>query len=896
MAASRLGAVEDVAWHRMAAEEALSALGSVRRGLTASEAAARLARDGPNALVEAPRRSPAAIFLGQFADVLVLILLGAAVVSGLIGGLEDTIVIAVILILNAVIGFVQEYRAENALAALKSMAAPTALARRDGRLIVIPAAELVTGDVVALEAGAVVPADLRLLEAARLSVNESALTGESVPVEKATAAQDAALESLGDRRSMAYSGTIVTGGRASGVVTAVGMATEFGRVADLLQKTQEVSTPLQKRLASFGRRLAVAVLAICAFIFAAGVLRGEPLLQMLLTAVSLAVAAVPEALPAVVTISLALGALKMSRQKALVRRLPAVETLGSVTCICSDKTGTLTLNSMRVETLYCGGSSGDALAPGAPWESLALAMTLCGDARAAPGGRITGDPTEAALLSAALSAGVDHGTLETLYPRVEELPFDCERKMMTTLHRHPDGGYVSFTKGASEAVLARCARALTSTGEVALDRAAALRVAEGQAEGGLRVLALAWRRWPRLPAPFTPEQAESGLTLLGIAGLMDPPRPAARDSVLTCRRAGIKTIMITGDHPLTAAAIARRLGILEDGGVMTGAELGALSDEQFARRVEGVRVYARVAPEQKLRIVTALQSNGEIVAMTGDGVNDAPALRRAEIGVAMGVSGTDAAKEASAMVLLDDDFATIVAAVREGRRLYDNIRRFVKYQLTTNSAEVWIIAAAPLLGLPIPLLPIHILWVNLLTDGLPGLALAAEPAEPAAMTRGPRPPDESLFAHGLGLHAVWVGVLMSALALCAQFFLVHDGEAHWRTMIFTVLVLSQMGHVLAIRSETESLFTQGMFSNRPLLAAVTGMILLQLAAVYVPLFQRALKTQALSLGELTVAVALSSVVFWAVEGEKWLKRRPRRGCIVRGSYDHAAEEDHSRAR
>jgi len=847
---------EAAAWHRLPPDEALSALGSSPAGLTSSEAAARLAKNGPNVLVSAPRRSPWAIFFGQFADVLVLVLLAAAVISGLIGDIEDTVVITVILVLNAAIGFFQEYRAENALAALKAMAAPTALARRDGELVTVAAADLVTGDLVALEAGAVVPADLRLLEAARLGVNESALTGESVPVEKSVAALDQDIQALGDRRNMAYAGTIVTGGRGLGVVVATGMATEFGRVAGLLQTTEEVSTPLQKRLASFGRRLALVVLGICVVVFAAGVLRGEPILQMLLTAVSLAVAAVPEALPAVVTISLALGALKMAKQKALVRRLPAVETLGSVTVICSDKTGTLTLNKMRVEQLHGEG------------EALVAAMALCSDAREDSAGLITGDPTEAALLSAALSAGADLGALAKLYPRLEELPFDSERKLMTTFHGHPDGGFISFTKGAAEAVIARC--------ESAQPEAAA--AAEKQAATGLRVLALASRRWAERPATLTHDRAEAGLTLLGVAGLMDPPRPAARASVLTCTEAGIKTIMITGDHPLTASAIARRLGILNDGdGVMDGVELAALSDEEFARRVEGVRVYARVAPEQKLRIVKALQKNGEVVAMTGDGVNDAPALRRAEIGVAMGIAGTDAAKEASAMVLLDDDFSTIVAAVREGRRLYDNIRRFVKYQLTTNSAEVWIIASAPLLGLPIPLLPIHILWVNLLTDGLPGLALAAEPAEAGIMARGPRPPGESIFAHGLGLHAIWVGVLMSVLALGAQYLLVSQGDAHWRTMIFTVLVFTQMGHVLAIRSERQSLFTQGLLSNRPLFAAVAGMILLQLAAVYFPPFQRALKTQALTPGELAVAAALSTVVFFAVEAEKWLKRRGGRG-------------------
>jgi Ca2+-transporting ATPase len=600
------------------------------------------------------------------------------------------------------------------------------------------------------------------------------------------------------------------------------------------------------------------VTGVCALVFAAGLLRGEPPLEVLLTAVSLAVAAVPEALPAVVTIALALGALKMARRKALVRRLPAVETLGSVTCICADKTGTLTRNKMRVEVLTGSG------------ERLTEALALCGDAVRGASGALLGDPTETALLAAALERGADLDALTARLPRVSEVPFDADRRMMTTVHRLADGSGVSFTKGAAEAVLPLCA--------AAPEREALTRAAERMAADGLRVLALASREWPSPPPEPLAEEAESGLTFLGLAGLLDPPRDGARGAVETCRRAGIRTVMITGDHPATAAAIARRLGILEDGGaVVTGPELEAMSLEALRARARDARVYARVAPEQKLKIVTALQENGEVVAMTGDGVNDAPALRRAEIGVAMGEGGTDAAREASAMVLLDDDFATIVGAVREGRRLYDNIRRFVKYQLTTNSAEVLIVALAPLLGLPVPLLPAQILWVNLLTDGLPGLALAAEPEEAGAMRRGPRPPDESVFARGLGLHAVWVGLLMTALVLGAQLFLVRDGSEHWRTMIFTVVALSQLGHVLAIRSETESLFTLGLRSNKPLLGAVVAMLALQAAAVYAPPLQSFLKTRPLSAGEAAAALALSAVVFAAVEAEKAVGRRYGRG-------------------
>lgn len=860
-------------WHRTTPEEALTALGTSRAGLSDDEAARRLALNGPNRVEEVRARGSWAILLGQFADVLVLILVAAAALSAAIGDPGDAAAIAAILTLNAAIGFVQERRAENAILALKAMSAPTASVLRGGAPRTVPAAELVVGDLVALEAGAIVPADLRLLETSRLSVDESALTGESVAVEKSAAAEAPEDAPLGDRANMAYAGTVVASGRGAGAVAATGMDTELGRVARLLERTERVATPLQKKLADFGRRLAVVALSVCAAVFAAGLLRGEPPLAVLLTAVSLAVAAVPEALPAVVTIALALGALKMARRRALVRRLPAVEALGAVTCICSDKTGTLTQNRMRAEALSCAGETAARPGAGPAWARFVEALALCGDARADAGGRLVGDPTETALLAAAVSAGADPAGLAARLPRVAEVPFDAVRRRMTTVHRAADGSGASFTKGAVEGVLACCADALTPGGSGPLDRAAVLREAERLSADGLRVLAFAARDWPAPPAA---EDAETGLTFVGLAGLLDPPRPRAREAVATCRAAGIRTVMITGDHPLTAAAIARRLGILEDGGgTLTGPELEALSLAELRARARGVSVYARVAPEQKLKIVTALQEDGEIVAMTGDGVNDAPALRRADIGVAMGLTGTDAAKQAAAMVLLDDDFATIVGAVREGRRLYDNIRRFVKYQLTTNSAEVLVVALAPLFGLPIPLLPVQILWINLLTDGLPGLALAAEPEEAGAMTRGPRPPDESVLARGLGLHAVWVGLLMTALVLGVQWALVGAGSPHWRTLVFTVVALSQLGHVLAIRSETESLFAQGLLSNKPLLAAVAATALLQAAAVYAPPLRALLKTTPLTAAEAGWAFAASTLVFWAVEAEKWLKRRAR---------------------
>jgi Ca2+-transporting ATPase len=855
-------------WHQEAVEAALAGLGTSRAGLGPAEAVRRLAEHGPNALAEARPRTALGMLAGQFTDFMILVLLGAAVVSGLVGDVEDTIAIVAIVLLNAVVGFVQEYRAERAMEALKAMAAPTATVVRDGRTAVMPAAEVVPGDVVLLEAGRVVPADLRLLEATNLRVEEAALTGESVPVDKTTEPLHDEMLPIGDRKNMAYKGTVVTYGRGRGVVVATGMATELGRIATLLQEAGEVKTPLQRRLARFGRRLAVAVLAICAIVFAGGLARGEAPLLIFLTAVSLAVAAIPEALPAVVTISLALGARKMAGKKALVRKLPAVETLGSVTYICSDKTGTLTLNRMRVDEWYCDGALTRAPGRGRAWDELLRAMALSNDAAADATGRVLGDPTEAALFTAASEAGVEKAKEEARSPRVAEIPFDADRRCMTTVHRDPAGGFVAFTKGAVEVVLER------STDLTAIERDVLLEVSERMAADGLRVLALGGRPWVALPEPLAPEAAERELTLLGFVGILDPPREEAREAIATCRTAGIVPVMITGDHPLTAWAIAARLDMLPAGAaILTGQELAALPMEEFERRVETVRVYARVAPEQKLKIVTALQDRGEVVAMTGDGVNDAPALRRADIGVAMGITGTDVAKEASAMVLLDDNFATIVRAVREGRKIYDNLRRFIRYVVTTNSAEIWTIFLAPFLGLPIPLLPIQILWINLVTDGLPGLALAVEPEEKGVMRRPPRPPQEGVFAHGLGVHALWVGLLMAGLTLGSQAWLFHAGSTHWQTMAFTVLCLAQLAHVLAIRSETESLFTQGLLTNKPLLGAVCVTLVLQLATVYVPALDNVFKTEPLSASELALALAASAGIFVAVEIEKWLKRR-----------------------
>ncbi|HDH04106.1 MAG TPA: cation-translocating P-type ATPase [Nitrospirae bacterium] len=884
-------------WYQKDIKENFELLKSSDRGLSSEEAAERLLEYGPNELKEVKKKTLFMMFLDQFKDFMIMVLMAAAVVSGIIGELVDTIAIVVIVILNAIIGFVQEYRAEKAMKALKQMAAPTALALRDNNIISVHASELVPGDIVMLEAGRIAPADIRLIESAQLKIEEAALTGESVPVEKTVETFSGEPIPLGDRKNMAYKGTVVSYGRGTGMVVATGMETELGKIATLLQEEEEVKTPLQKRLAKFGQRLGIAVLAICAIVFAAGLMRGEELLLMFLTAISLAVAAIPEALPAVVTISLALGAKKMVRQNALVRKLPAVETLGSVTYICSDKTGTLTLNKMTVEELFVDGelivdaetggsedAESAAVSPyhritASPRHYLMTAMALNNDAVPDKDNDVIGDPTEIALFEIARKNGFEKSLLEKDLPRIAEVPFDSDRKCMTTFHEISGSSpycAMSFTKGAFESIVEKSTHILSGKGIAALTesiREELTSASEKMADDGLRTLAFAVRQWDAMPAEMTPDNVEDSLVFIGLAGLMDPPREEAKESVRICRTAGIKPVMITGDHPLTARNIARRLGIIDDNdGVMTGQELEKLSLEEFEDRVEDIRVYARVAPEQKIKIVKALQDKGEFVAMTGDGVNDAPALKRADIGVAMGITGSDVSKESAHMILLDDNFATIVKAVKEGRRIFDNIRKFIKYTMTSNSGEIWTIFIPPFLGLPIPLLPIHILWINLVTDGLPGLALAMEPAEKGIMNKPPRHPKESIFAHGLGCHLFWVGILMGSVSIFTQAWFINSADTHWQTMVFTVLSLSQMGHVLAIRSERESLFRLGLFSNKPLLGAVLLTFFLQMATIYVPVLNPIFRTAPLTAGELFITLALSSVVFIAVEIEKWRLR------------------------
>ena len=862
-------------WHTLESAQVLDGVSSrVETGLSVDEATLRLSRHGPNELAEARRRGPLRVFIAQFKDVMVLVLVGAAIVAGMVGEPQDIWAILAIVLLNALLGFVQEYRAERAVEALRAMTALTARVRRGGVEATIPAPGVVPGDVVILEAGQVVPADVRLIEVNRLRTEEAALTGESRPVDKTTVAIGGDDLPIGDRRNMAYKGTTVTYGRALGVVVATGMRTELGRIATLLRSEAEAGTPLQDRLGRFGRNISAAALALCAIIFATGLLRGERPALMFMTALSLAVAAIPEALPAVVTMALALGSRRMVREHALIRRLPAVETLGSVTFVCSDKTGTLTENRMRVEAIET-----DRRPAHLPMEPradavqalLMQAIALNNDAASSVNGEVAGDPMETALYRAARAGGFDKEALQPSMPRVAELPFSSERSRMTTVHR-VNGAIVAFTKGAPERVIPSCVDRRTIDGTAQLVAAPLLADVERMAAAGLRVLAVSMRRLPALPEPI--EAVESEQTFLGFVGLLDPPRAEATEAVALCQSAGIRVVMITGDHPATALAIARRLGISgPDEAALTGQDLAAMSADALDTRVRDIHVYARVAPEDKLRIVKALQHRGEYVAMTGDGINDAPALRRADIGVSMGRSGTDVAREASHMVLLDDNFATIVKAVREGRRIYDNIRRFIRYSISTNSGEIWTLFLAPFIGLPLPLVPIQILWMNLVTDGLPGLALAAEPAERDVMRRPPRPPAESVFAHGLWQHAIWVGLLMAGLALGTQAAAIHLGNVHWQSMTFTVLTLSQLAHVVAIRSERESLFRQGLLSNMPLTAAVMLTVVLQLCVLYGPALRAVFETTALTAPELAVCVAIASIVFFAVEVEKFVRRR-----------------------
>ena len=874
----------DTPWHTLSIEEIAHRLEfDPALGLNEQEVARRRKQVGSNVIEKGRRRSLLNLFLQQFADLMILVLIGAALIAGLLGETIDALAILVILTLNAVIGTVQEFRAERALTALRKMTSPAALVRRDGELMEVPAAALVPGDLVLLEAGNVAPADLRLLEAVNLALDESTLTGESQTVEKtADVLADPELV-LMDRCNMVFKGTHVTRGRGLGITVSTGRHTELGRIASLLTREVRVQTPLQKRLESFSKRLALAILLIAGLMFIVGLLRGEPTLLMFMTAISLAVAAIPEALPAVVTISLALGVRKLSRHHALMRSLPAVETLGSVTFICSDKTGTLTRNEMTLDRLWTAAGNEAAPKPGETgdlWRHLGQALALCNDTKPDMDGSLKGDPTEIALYRAARKAGFDGTSLLVELPRIGEIPFTSKRQAMTTLHPL-DQGAIAYCKGSPEALLGQCVDRLGAEGSESLQPDQVLAQADAMAAQGYRVLAVACRKFTSPPEAMAARQIERDLTLLGLVGLIDPPRDEVLEAVQDCYSAGITPVMITGDHPATAKAIAKQLMISrDDEPVITGQDLASADTEVFRERVRDNRTYARMTPEQKIAIVKALQADAQVVAMTGDGVNDAPALKRADIGVAMGEKGTDVAREAAAMVLTDDNFATIVRAVKEGRRVFDNILKFIKYTMTSNSGEIWTLFLAPFLGLPIPLLPTQILWINLVTDGLPGLALSTEPAEKGIMQRPPRPLQESIFAHGMWQHIIWVGLLIAALSLSGQAWAYHGGSENWQTVVFTVLTFSQLVHAMAIRSSHESLFTQGVLSNPSLLLTILFTIGLQLLVIYLPFLNTVFHTRPLGGMELMVCFTLPLVVFFAVEAEKWLVRR---GLLYRRS-------------
>ena len=909
-------------WHSQTIETSLEALQTrMDTGLSQSEVDARLAHYGPNELVEKGGRTPLKIFWEQITSTMVLILIGAAVVAGLLGDWKNAIAITAIVFLYSILGFIQEYRAEQAIAALKKLSVPNVRVLREGKLQDISARHLIPGDIIQIEAGNVLPADVRLLEAVNLRIQEAALTGESEPVEKQIAAlsgDDFSAGSgqslpLGDRRNMGFMGTIVTQGRGLALTVATGMQTELGKIADLIQQTGREETPLQKRLDSLGKTLAVIGVLIAVLIGLLGYLRGDDLRHMLLTAVSVAVAIVPEGLPAVVTITLALGAQRMLEKSTLIRRLPAVETLGSVTVICSDKTGTLTENRMTVMIVDVANHALDlseemdrsgsftATRLGAPIESaLSLATVggaLCNDARLVDEGdnrfHTLGDPTEGALVAAAAKLGYWKSSLDSSFPRAAELPFDSERKRMTTVHdlRTYDSDvlagldvsncrYLAFTKGSVDGMLDLARSVWINGRSEPIDEDFKVRIEaanQNLAKKGMRVLGVGFRPMNQIPEILQTD-LEQNLTFVGLFGMIDPPRNEVRDAVAQTKTAGIRTVMITGDHPLTATEIARQLGIIDasmDGNVkvLTGAEIENLSFDELKNEVDGVQVFARVSPEHKLKIVRALQERGQIVSMTGDGVNDAPALRRADIGVAMGITGTDVSKEAADMVLLDDNFATIVTAVKEGRTIYDNIRKFVRFSVAGNIGKVLVMLLAPFLGKPLPLLPLQLLWLNLLTDGLLGLGMGVEKAESDTMKRPPYAPSEGMFSRGAGVQVAWVGALIGVLALTLGYVYYFSNQPQWQTMVFSFLAFAQIFQALASRSSRDSFFKMGLSGN-PLLAWMVLLVFgLQLAVIYIPALNRFFNVVPLNAADLAIAVGTGAIVLIAMEVEKLIRKK-----------------------
>ncbi len=892
-------------WFAKTKENVLRELGvDARTGLSSEEAKKRLERHGPNRLEEKRKAGLIALFLSQLNDMLIYVLLGAAVITLLIGEYVDAVIILLVVLLNACIGVFQEHKAEKAIEALQKMTTPKTLVRRDGTVREIDSQELVPGDIVLLDAGRYVPADLRLLETANLQIEESALTGESVPVDKdAAALHDDPKTPIGDRSNMAYMSTLVTYGRGEGVVVATAMETEMGKIAGALNETTREMTPLQKRLEELGKTLGFLAIGICALIFVIALLQGRGLFEMFLTAISLAVAAIPEGLPAIVAIVLALGVTRMSRANAIVRKLPAVETLGSVTVICSDKTGTLTQNKMTVVQMYTMDRLREVPVEGAKPEAegnagaetefeasdderrLMETLVLCSDATFEDG-RGTGDPTEVALVALGDRFGIRKRDLEARHPRVAERPFDSERKRMSTLNRI-DNGYRVHTKGALDQLLDLCTavwadgRAVPLTDE---GKRKILQAAEAMSDGALRVLAAAFKDTDRV---LEPGEMEAELTLVGLVGMIDPPRPEVKDSIREAKMAGITPVMITGDHKGTAVAIAKALDMAASAEeCLTGAEIDRLSDEELAQRIHRYRVFARVSPEHKVKIVKAFKAQGHIVSMTGDGVNDAPSLKSADIGVAMGITGTDVAKGASDMILTDDHFTTIVHAVREGRNIYQNIKKSVIFLLSCNLGEVAAILVAILFFWPVPLLATQILWINLITDTLPAIALGVDPGDKDIMRQKPRDPKESFFARGAGWRAVAGGLLIGAATLFAFWWglarygyspgsgdIPEEALGFARTMAFVVLAASQLFYALSMRHASRFIVQVGLFTNRYLIGAILVGLLLQVIVVTVPPLASAFRLQPLAWSEWGAALLVALVPLAAREAAKVFLRR-----------------------
>ncbi|MGB8951442.1 MAG: calcium-transporting P-type ATPase, PMR1-type [Candidatus Aminicenantales bacterium] len=883
-------------WHLDIQEVARQLATDLSSGLSSQEVQARLAKYGPNQLLEKKGRSPLSIFLEQFGNFIIWVLIGAAMVSGFLREWVDALAIIAIVILNAILGFIQEHRAEKSLLALRKLSAPSSRVIRENQRQVIPSSGLVPGDLIELEAGDHIPADARVVwHTPNFAVLEASLTGESTPVMKTTLVLEEREVPLAERANILYLGTAVVSGKARGVIVETGMETELGRIAGMIQSIERETTPLQRRLEHFGRWIIYLCFGIVGIVFLLEILRGGKLIDMFLTSVSLAVAAIPEGLPAVVTIALALGVQRMVKRHVLIRKLPAVEALGCATVICSDKTGTLTKNEMTVRVVYTHSGlfhvtgtgydpKGEIVFQDNPvktqdFPDLMHCLTcgiLCNSAELKLEGdkyKIIGDPTEGAILTCAAKTGLWKETLESRFSFIEEIPFDSERKKMTVVRREISSGrYFAYVKGAPDVLLEDCAAVEEHGRRRALDksdREKILKVNNELSNQALRVLALAYRVFEKEPDLYDARNIEKDLTFLGMMAMIDPPREEVKDAVEKCRNSGIDTVMITGDHKNTAIAIARELGFFKEGALaLTGEELDGLSEEEFQRNVRRISVYARVSPEHKLRAVRAWRQQSDVVAMTGDGVNDAPAVKEADIGVAMGITGTDVTKEVSEMVITDDNFASIVAAVEEGRGIYDNIKKFIHYLLSCNTGEILVMFVASLLGLPVPLLPIQILWVNLVTDGLPALALGMDPVDPDIMKRPPRPPKEPIITRARAKLILAQGAFIafcSLLAFCFVLFVENEGIARARTAALIALTCSQLFHSLNCRSQSESLFKIGLLSNVRLVYAATASFFLQLAIIFIPFTQRIFKVEALSILDLAVLTVISSLPFWAME-------------------------------